>query len=112
MKNIMILLVCLFCWNSFAASVEVDVLSVDFGIEDHLQNKSLCLTVVRVPATGALLGVLEGIHDCFYARTAKRSPNHKIQLDLKKLTAFTIPELQDHLQSIDTQLKFLFSQGE
>ena len=112
MKNTLILIVCLFSLNSFAKSVEVDVLSADFGIADHQQNKTLCLTVVRVPATGDLLGVVEGIHDCFYARSAKKSADHKIHLDLKKLKSLSIPELHDHLQTIDTQLKFLFSEGE
>ncbi len=112
MKNILILIVCLFCLNSFAHSVEVDVISADFGVEDHLQNKSLCLTVVRVPSNGALIGVVESIQDCFYARSAKKSPDHKINLDLQQLRAFTNPELQAHLQTLDTQLKFLFSEGE
>ncbi|MBA2405221.1 MAG: hypothetical protein H0V66_10655 [Bdellovibrionales bacterium] len=112
MKNILILIVCFFCLNSFAKAVEVDVISAEFGVADHQQNKTLCLTVVRVPQNGALLGVVEGIHDCFYARSAKKSPDHKIQLDIKKLSPVTLPELQDHLQTIDTQLKFLFSEGE
>ena len=112
MKNILILIICLFCLNSFAKSVEVDVLSAEFGVEDHFQNKSLCLTVVRIPSNGALLGVVESIQDCFYARSAKKSHNHKILMDIKKLRAFTIPELHDHLQTLDTQLKFLFSEGE
>jgi hypothetical protein len=112
MKNILILIVCLFSLNSFAKTVEVDVISAEFGIEDHLQNKSLCLTVVRVPFDGSLLGVVEEIQDCFYARRAKKSPNQKIRIDIKKLRVFTMTELLDHLQTIDTQLKFLFSEGE
>lgn len=90
----------------------MDVLSADYGVEDHHQKKTLCLTVVRVPATGMLLGVVEGIEDCFYARSARKSPDHKIQIDLKKLKSFTIPALRDHLQTRDAQLKFLFSEGE
>lgn len=112
MKNLLILLVCLFSLNSFAKAVEVDVLSAEFGIADQEQRKTLCLTVVRVPETGELLGVVEGLHDCFYARSAKRSAAHKIHLDLNKLAPVTSPELHDHLQTIDTQLKFLFSEGE
>ena len=112
MKNILLLIVSLFCLNSFAKSVEVDVISSEVGIEDHFQNKTLCLTVIRVPSNGALLGVVEGIQDCFFARSAKKSPDHKIQLDISKLRAFTVPELRDYLQTRDTQLEFLFSEGE
>jgi len=112
MKNICLLVVCFFCLNSFAKSVEVDVISAEFGLADHRQNKSLCLTVVRVPTNGALIGIVEGIQDCYYARSAKKSPNHKIQLDVKNLRAFTVSELHDYLQTLDTQLKFLFSEGE
>lgn len=112
MKNILILIFCLLSFNSFAKSIEVDVISAEFGVEDHFQNKTLCLTVVRVPANGELIGLVEDIQDCFYARTAKRSPDHKIRVDLKKLRAFTVHELQTHLQTLDTQLKFLFSEGE
>ncbi len=112
MKNILILIFCLLCFNTFAKSIEVDVISAEFGVEDHFQNKSLCLTVVRVPVSGELIGLVEDIQDCFYARSAKRAPAHKIQVDLKKLRAFTNPEMQAHLQTLDTQLKFLFSEGE
>lgn len=112
MKNLLILLACLFSLNSFSKTIEADVLSWEFGVEDHLQGKTLCLTVVRIPQTGALLGIVEDIGDCFYARSAKRSADHKIQLNLKDLKRFSLPELRDHLQTLDTQLEFLFSDGE
>lgn len=112
MKTTLISLLCLVTFNSFAKPIEVDVLSAHFGVEDHTQRPSLCLTVVRVPSNGALIGVVEGIEDCFYARRAKKAPAHKIELDIKKLKKFSVPELASHLQSLDTQLEFLFSQGE
>lgn len=112
MKNLLILLACLFSLNSFSKTVEVDVLSYEFGVEDHQQGKTLCLTVVRIPESGALLGVVEDIGDCFYARSAKKSQDHKIQLNLKDLRRFSLPELRDHLQTLDAQLEFLFSDGE
>lgn len=112
MKNIIILLACLFSLNSFSKTVEVDVLSWEFGVEDQNQEKTLCLTVVRIPETGALLGVVEDIGDCFYARSAKRSSDHKIHLNLKGLREFSIIELREHLQTFDAQLEFLFSDGE
>jgi hypothetical protein len=112
MKNAIILIFCLFAYNTFAKPIEVDVISAKFNVEDQLQHPSLCLTVIRVPATGELLGVVEGLYDCFYARTAKRSPDHKIMIDLKTLKTFQDSELHNHLQMIDGQLQFLFSEGE
>jgi hypothetical protein len=112
MKNLLILIACLLSLNSFSKTIEGDVLSWEFGLEDHLQGKTLCLTVVRIPETGALLGVVEDIGDCFYARSAKRSADHKIQLNLNDLKPFPFSELRDHLQTLDTQLEFLFSEGE
>lgn len=112
MKNILILIVCLISLDTFAKAIEVDVISTEFGVTDHLQNNSLCLTIVRVPADGSLIGVVEGIHDCFYARTAKKSVDNKIMIDMNGLRTFSVSELHDHLQTLDTQLKFLFSEGE
>lgn len=112
MKNALILLFCLFSLQAFAATTEVDVLSADYGVEDDEQKKSLCLTVVRVPDTGSLLGVVEDIHDCFYARSAKRSPTHRLEMDLKRLQKIDSPPLRRHLQRMDSQLEFYFSDGE
>lgn len=112
MKSLFILLFCLLSVDGFAKTLEVDVLSAEYGVEDHLQKKTLCLTVVRLPSNGELLGVVEDIGDCFYARMAKRSPDHKIRLNVQNLRSLEMPELHDHLQSLDTQLKFLFSDGE
>ena len=112
MKNILILLFCLLSFNSFAKSIEVDVLSAEFGVEDYHQNKSLCLTVVRIPSSGALVGIVESIQDCFIARAAKKSSNHKLRVDLDHLKRCESPQMRDHLQTLDTQLEFLFSDGE
>lgn len=112
MKNILILIAFFLSYQAFAKTTEVDVISAAFGVEDHTQAKTLCVTVVRVPQTGALLGVVESIEDCFYARTAKRAQSNRIEMDLSKLQPLTMPALHSHLQSMDTQLKFLFSDGE
>ncbi len=114
MKNFLILLFCLFTYtNAFSATTtEVDVISAEFPVEDYDQRKTLCLTVVRIPGTGKLLGVVESIEDCFYARTARKSQDHKIRLPLKKLQKIEQREMREHLQRIDTQLEFYFSDGE
>lgn len=112
MKNILILIVCLFAYNSFAKTTEVDVLSAEFGVEDESLKKSLCLTVIRLPANGELIGVVEHIQDCFYARLARRAQRHTISIELGKLKTFSDTSLERHLQNLDGQLRFLFSEGE
>ncbi|MFP5386690.1 MAG: hypothetical protein ACLGHN_11465 [Bacteriovoracia bacterium] len=111
MKNILILLFCLLSFNVFSAT-EVDVLSAEYPVEDFDQRKTLCLTVIRLPLDGKLLGVIESIEDCYYARAAKKSPDHKILLDLNKLHKIDHPEMAEHLQKLDGQLEFYFSDGD
>ncbi len=108
MKTLILTSLVLFSLNSQAT--EVDVVSAEFGVEDQAQNKTLCLTVVRVPKNGKLLGVVEGIEDCFYARKGKKNP--RLTLNLKSLKPIAETDLLQHLQTLDTQLKFYFSQGE
>lgn len=111
-----ILIALIFSFVTFQAfsqtTTEVDVISAEFPVEDFDQRKTLCLTVVRVPKTGKLLGVVEDIQDCFYARMARKSHNHKLQIETKKLQKINHPELREHLQRLDTQLEFYFSDGE
>lgn len=111
MKNITILIFAFLSLKSFAGT-NVDVLSAEFGVEDEAQRKTLCLTVVRVPKTRELLGIVEEIEDCFYARTAKKSPNHRLTLNMKDLKPVENTSLHSHLQTLDTQLRFYFSRGE
>jgi len=112
MKNILILSLFLFSFNSFGKSIVVDVISAEYGVEDHLMQPTLCLTVVRLPSTNHLIGIVENIEDCFYARKANSLRNHKLNIDPSKFNS-TIPSpLREHLQTLDTQLEFLFSDGE
>ena len=111
MKTILIFLASIISLNSFAGT-SVDVISADFGIEDDTQRKTLCLTVVRVPKTTELLGIVETIEDCFYARAAKKSSDHRLNVDLKALRPVEHAPLRAHLQAFDTQLKFYFSEAE
>jgi hypothetical protein len=96
----------------WAKNIKVEVISAEYPVEDHLQNKTLCLTIVRVPKTGRLLGVVENIYDCFYARTAARFPNRALIINTRLLSKVEMPELEYHLQRIDGQLEFYFSEGE
>ncbi len=111
MKNILILILAFICFKSFAAT-NVDVLSAEFGVEDDTQRKTLCLTVVRIPKTTELVGIVETIEDCFYARKAKKSANNRLTINMKDLKPVTHAPLRSHLQTLDTQLKFYFSHGE
>lgn len=111
MKTILFLsLFSLVSLNLFAA--DVDILSSKIGVKDYGNKKSLCLTVVRVPETSSLIGIVESIEDCFYARQAKKSSNHKMELNLKYLKEISDRRMQNHLQTLDAQLKFYFSDGE
>jgi hypothetical protein len=108
MKNILLLIVCLFSLNAFSSTTEVEIISAEYGVEDYDFRRILCLTVVKIPKSGALLGIVESIEDCFYARLAKNAPDNRLRLPLKKLMKIPHPEMQQHLQRIDTQLKFYF----
>lgn len=110
MKTLATVIFTLFSLNTFA--LEVDIISAEYQVENELAEKTLCLTVARVPKTGELLGIVEDIHDCFYARTAKRNPHLPLELDKKYLEPVTNPKLLQHLQRLDTQLTFYFSDGE
>ncbi len=107
MKTILLLLTLLFSYASFSA--EVDVINAEFGVEDEAGRPELCLTVVRIPRTGAVMGIVETMYDCFYARQGKK--NARLDVDLKALTKIE-PSLLSHLQSRDSSLEFLFSDGE
>jgi hypothetical protein len=110
MKNIIILIALILSFDTFAKPVVMDVISAEFAVEDQNQNKSLCLTVVRVPKSGELLGLVESVEDCFYARKAKKTPTLKI--DLSAFKKITMPEFEAHLQARDPQLKFYLSEIE
>ena len=112
MKNLTILIFCLFCLDSFAQEIEVDVISTEVGIEDQHFNPTLCLTIIRVPSTGTLIGIIEDIRDCFYTRKAKKAATSKLSIDLTNLKKIKSHSLGPHLQKIDPQLEFLFSEGE
>lgn len=111
-----ILIALLFSFVTFQAfsgtTTEVDVISAEYPVEDYDLRKTLCLTVVRVPKSGKLLGVVEDIQDCYYARMARKSQNHKLHLEAKKLQKISHPQMREHLQRLDPQLEFYFSDGE
>lgn len=109
MKIIAILLFILLTFEAFA-DMNVDVISSEYPVEDYLQKKTLCLTIVRVPQTGALLGIVESLEDCFYARKAQKA--QRISLRLNDLMRIQDLKMREHLQRIDTQLEFYYSDGE
>lgn len=98
--------------TAMAKKVEVDVLSSEIGVHDHNNRKTLCLTVVRVPKAGNLLGLVEDIGDCFYARKAKKLNKNRMVVELDSFKQIEHRELRKHLQTTDAQLKFYISTGE
>ena len=107
MKNIVILLFCLFSYSAFS-QVSVDIISAEYPVEDYTGKPSLCLTVVRTTA-GKLIGIVEPIEDCFYARKARHTVGNRLTIFTKDLTKIQAGKLQQHLQSMDTQLEFYYS---
>jgi hypothetical protein len=92
--------------------LEVDILTVELGLADHQRQPTLCLTVIRLPDSGELLGIVEDIWDCYYARSAKKSRDGRLMLKTTGLLPLSHPELRAHLQRLDGQLQFYFSEGE
>jgi hypothetical protein len=74
MKSLITALSFLFSLGTFA--FEAQVISTHFKVANELQEKTLCLTILRVRNTGEFLGIVEDIHDCFYAREAKSNSHH------------------------------------
>jgi hypothetical protein len=107
MKNIILLFFCLFSFSALS-QVTADVISAEFPVEDQAGRPSLCLTIVRTTA-GQLLGIVEPIEDCFYARKARRASQNRLTIYPNDLTPVREGELRRHLQSIDTQLEFYYS---
>ncbi len=98
--------------NSFAKTQKVDIISAEYGVEDHEQSKTLCLTIVRIPESGNLIGIVEDISDCYYARLAKKAHSSQMSMTLNDLRPIEYQPLKQYLEAIDTQLEFLFSDGE
>lgn len=109
MKHLIALFATLLSLSSYAASVEV--ISAEYQVENERQEKTLCLTVVRVPESGEILGIVEDIYDCFYAREARRNPENLLDINPRYLREVH-PNLLQHLQSQGEPLRFYFSDGE
>lgn len=107
MKTFLLLSALLFSSSSFSSVV--DVISAHFGVEDEAGRPELCLTIVRLPKSGAVVGIVETMYDCFYARKGKKQPH--LEIDFKTLTKIE-PSLLSHLQTQASSLEFLFSDGE
>lgn len=107
MKTILLFSALLFSFSSFSS--EVDVIHAEFGVVDEAGNPELCMTVVRIPESGAVIGIVETMYDCFYTRQAKK--NARIDINLNSLQR---PEtsLLEHLQNQGGPLEFLISEGE
>jgi hypothetical protein len=107
MKNFILLFSLFFSMNTFS-SISVDVISAHYPVADHEGKNTLCVTVVRIP-TGNILGIVENIEDCFYARKVKRTGAATLRMSLRSLTKISGNNLQQHLQRLDRELEFYYS---
>lgn len=95
-----------------ALQLRVQVIDAQFGVEDSAGQKTLCLTVARDVESSRLVGVVEDITDCYWARQAHRTPEKILSLPRKDLKPVSDPALLQRLQGFDSQLEFLWSSAE
>mgnify|MGYP003393581062 CR=1 FL=1 len=100
--------------QAFAAKrmLEVQVINVDIGLNDYTDRPTLCLVTGREVSSGRMVGLLEDIGDCFYARQAKRSPEQVLKLPGRYLSPVKEQEMLQHLQAFDSQLEFFWSNAD
>lgn len=92
--------------------LNVQVINVDIGLNDYADRPTLCLTTAREVETGRLVGVVEDIGDCFYARQANRSPETVLQVPRQYLRPVKTGQMLRHLQAFDSQLEFFWSNAD
>jgi len=92
--------------------LEVQVINVDIGLNDYTDRPTLCLVTAREVSSGRLVGLLEDIGDCFYARQARRSPEKNLRIPGADLSPVKEKEMLQHLQAFDSQLEFFWSSAD
>ncbi|MFP5491594.1 MAG: hypothetical protein ACLGG0_08840 [Bacteriovoracia bacterium] len=95
-----------------AEAAQMEVMDAQIGMLDYTDRPTLCLTVVRDLETDELLGIVEDITDCFYARKASRNPSMILELSDNAFRKMNSGKMLIHLQEIDPALKFLWSNHE
>lgn len=111
MKNILFLLVLFSSFSLFAQEYTLRVTAVHIGVQDESGRPTLCLSFLENPE-GEVFGLLEDIHDCFYAREALNSTQGEITLHTRYLTLMDPARLLNHLQTQYPSIEFYFSSGE
>lgn len=94
------------------ASLNVQVISVEIGLHDYEDRPTLCLTIARELKSGLLVGLIEDITDCFWARQANRSPEKILRLPKNYLSPVKQGQMLNHLQAFDSQLEFFWSNAD
>lgn len=110
MKALIITLLTLVSFQAQAVLTEVQIVSSHLGVEDQLQQKSLCLTIFRLPHDGSQFGLVESLYDCFYGRKAAKTK--RLKIDLSLLSPLEDETLFWHLQKNLAPLEFYTSSGE
>lgn len=93
-------------------AAQLEVMDAQIGVLDYTNRPTLCLTVVRDLETNELLGIVEDITDCFYARKASRNPSMILELPDNAFRKMDAGKMLIHLQAFDPALKFLWSNHE
>lgn len=98
----------------FAAkrTLAIQVINVEIGLNDYTDRPTLCLVVGREVSSGRLVGLIEDIGDCFYARQARRAPEKVLKLPGQYLRPVREQEMLSHLQAFDSQLEFFWSSAD
>lgn len=94
------------------AKLDVQVISVEIGLNDYENRPTLCLTIGRELKSGHLVGVIEDITDCFWARQANRAPEKILKLPKNYLSPVEEGQMLNHLQAFDSQLEFFWSNAD
>lgn len=95
-----------------ADTVKLEVIDAQFNVRDYTDRPSLCVTIVRDLTEGKLLGIVEDVTECYWARQARRNPTHSLEIPRHELQKIQDEDLQVHLQAFDSQLEFLWSSND
>jgi len=110
MKTLLIILSLALTLSAQASQLEV--IDSHIGLNDYSERPTLCLTIVRDTHSGELLGILEDITDCFYARKAARNPSRMLEISSNALSKNISSKMLVHLQAFDPALQFVWSNHE
>jgi hypothetical protein len=97
-----------FGFNAQAAGfIRAEVQDVTIGALDWEGRPTLCVVVVKDLQSQELLGLIEDITDCYWARQAKHQKILRVPVDA--FAPLDNTAMLQHLQALDSQLEFFWS---